>query len=130
MTTASEPIEWQYSENRDSEFAKATLEDLELLAHDCDGDFAYWHVKRGKTFLAAGEVRSDEDPHLYHFDVGKERALVFARAILKAEEYNSIRDCEPCAGATGNEKCSKCHGFGFYKDRPARTEAVTNEGRE
>jgi DnaJ-class molecular chaperone len=110
-------VKWRYRENRDSEFAETEIGDLTLLAQDCDGDFAYWHVKRGKTFLAAGEIRWSREP--YHFDVAMERTVEVAKAILQAEKYNSMRDCPACNGETGNERCTKCHGFGFYfADRP------------
>ena len=118
-------VEWRYSETRDSEYADTEIGDLSLQAQDCDGDFAYWHVKRGKKFLAAGEAYFDDDRKLYHFDVAMERAIIFARAILQAEKYNSMRDCEPCGGRAGSEHCEKCHGFGFYyADRPKTSEAA------
>jgi DnaJ-class molecular chaperone len=121
-------IEWRYRENQDSEFAEAEIADLQVLAQDCDGDFSYWHVKRGETFLAAGEIRWSGE--LYHFDVAMERTVEVAKAILQAERHNSMRDCQPCNGEPGNERCSKCHGFGFYfADRPV-TDPTDGGGNE
>ncbi len=116
-------VQWRYRQNRDSEFAETESEDLTLLAQDCDGDFSYWHVKRGNKFLAAAEVRWRSGP--YHFDIALERAVEVAKAILKAEHYNSMRDCPRCNGKPGHESCPQCHGFGFYvADRPSALEAL------
>lgn len=113
----TQKIEWRYRENQDSEFADTEIGDLQAHAQDCDGDFSRWHVKRGKTFLAAGEILYGNER--YHFDVAKDRAVEVAKAILQAERYNSMRDCPACKGEPGNERCTTCHGFGFYfADRP------------
>lgn len=51
-------LKWKFTERRDGETAEFDIGGIRAYVQDCDGDFSYWTIRRGRRgpVLAQGET--------------------------------------------------------------------------
>ncbi|TXN23968.1 hypothetical protein [Methylobacterium sp. WL9] len=89
-------LKWRYEERRDGEIARFEVCGLHAYARDCDGDFTFWLIRKGKqgAVLAEGETR-DFFPALREAEAALRR-IVSARIA-------EMRDTPPRPNSDGVE---------------------------
>ena len=68
-------LKWIYTEYHDDETTKFSVGKITAYVQDCNGDFSYWHVKRGKMIIAKNEDHDFDPPHFFKCLANAENAL-------------------------------------------------------
>ena len=92
ITNDSEPpplrFKWNFRETSCTAIGRYRAAGYDLVVQDCDGDWSWWELRRGRDVLAKGEAHEWE-PY-YHFDA----CLMASEAALMAEVRRRLAKME------------------------------------